>query len=164
VTDTLTNLGEIELAAVIPGAVAALAIALPDLQARLDALLAFSPGAIDLHANLALAEKIIIDIKAAIALNIVPPSISAQIAIVLGLVAALKAQLAAIAAFKALLTARAFVYAYSGTTAGYGPKITAELAAGFPGTGNALDQATILTIGATAQASVTAMAGVFVGI
>jgi len=162
-TDTLTNLGEIELAAVIPGAVAALAIAAPDLQARLDALLAFNPGAIDLHANLALAEQIVADITAALRLGIVPPSIQLQIDIVLGLIAALKAQLAAIVAFKALLTARAFVYGYTGTTAGYGPLITAELAAGFP-RGTSVDQATILTIGATAQASVTAMAGVFVGI
>ena len=162
-TDTLTNLGEIELAAVIPGAVAALAIAVPDLQARLDALLQFNPGAIDLHANLAIAEQLVLDIKAAIALGITPPSISAQIQIVLGLVASLKAMLAAIAAFKGLLTAKAFVYAYTGTTGGYGPLISAELATGFAG-GTSLDQATILTIGATAQASVTAMAGVFVGV
>lgn len=162
-TDTLTPLGEIEIGAIIPGAVAALAIAVPDLQARLDALLAFKPGAIDLHVNLALAEAIVADIKAAITLGIVPPSIQAQIDIVLGLLEGLRANLAAIAAFKALLTAKAFAYAYTGTTGGYGPLITAELTAGFPG-GTSLDQCTILTIGASAKASVTAMAGVFVGI
>jgi hypothetical protein len=163
VTDQLVNLGEIELAAFIPGAVAALAIAVPDLQARLDALLAFKPGAIDLHANLALAEAIVADIKAAITLGIVPPSIQLQIDLVLALLAGLQANLAAILAFKALLTARAFAYGYTGTVAGYGPLISAELVNGFP-RGNALDVASILTIGATAQASVTAMAGVFVGV
>ena len=81
---------------------------------------------------------------------------------VLALLAGLQANLAAIVAFKALLTARAFAYGYTGTVAGYGPLITAELTNGCP-RGNALDVASILTIGATAQASVTAMAGVFVG-
>jgi hypothetical protein len=155
---TITSLGEVSIGAAMPGAVAALNLALPDAQARLDALLAFQPGAISFQANLVLAAQIVAATTAAISAGVTPPSLSAQIAIVLGLLAPLRAQIAAIAAFQAQLGAGVYAYKYDGNTSTFGSELGAALGGHPPG-----EQSTAIVLGATSVASARAMAAVFVG-
>jgi hypothetical protein len=159
---TITLREEISLAAAIPGAIAALNLAVPQLQAQIDALLAFNPGAINFATDLQVAVGILADINGGIALGITPPSISAQISILLALLAPLQANLAAIAAFQALLSASVFAYGYSGPTNQFGTEMATELTGGFPGHSPA-EQCNALVLGTTSAATYSAMAGVFVG-
>jgi hypothetical protein len=155
---TVTSLGEMSVGAAIPGAIAALNLALPDAQARLDALLAFQPGAVSFQANLALAAQITAATTAAMSLGITPPSLDAQIALILELVASLRAQLAAIAAFQAMISAGVYAYKYDGNTSTFGSELGAALGGHPPG-----EQSTAIVLGATSVASASAMAAVFVG-
>lgn len=159
---TVTYGGEVEIAAAIPGAVAALNLAIPNLQAQLDALLAFSPGAISFQADLDMALGMVAAIRGAIAIGIQPPSLQAQIDIIFGLLASLQANLAAIAAFQALLSARLFAYGYEGPTNQFGTELQAELSGGYPGR-PATEQTHAIVLGAATNASYTAMLGVFMG-
>lgn len=157
----ITPLGTFKLSVLLPGVVAALALAVPDLQARVDALLAFSPGEIDLTASLSLAESIIADLTAALTLGITPPSIAAQIAIIAGILEGLQANLSAILAFQNLLVSGGvFAYAYDGNINNAGSELGAQLAVDYPGAaGNAHCNALIL--GTQIGATWTAMGGVF---
>lgn len=172
----LTYLGSLTLAAALPGAAAGFAasiegigLALPDIQARLDALLAFSPQPISFAAQLIVAQQIVASIQLAISIGLTVPDISAQIAIVASLVASLIATIGAINArldivisLTALLDAAGvFTYSYSGTADGLGPALTSELASGFPGGtgGSQLSNAVILAT--TTPATWTAMQGMF---
>jgi hypothetical protein len=155
---TITSLGELSVGAAIPGAIAALNLALPDAQARLDALLAFQPGGVSFAANLALLAQIQASIESAISLGIVPPSLQAQIDIILGLLAPLRAQLAAIAAFKAAIGAGVYAYKYDGNTSAFGAELAAALASHTTG-----EQSTAIVLGATSVAAASALAAVFVG-
>jgi hypothetical protein len=159
---TVSVIGEIELGAAIPGAVAALALAIPDLEAKIAALVAFKPPSISFEADLEMALAMVANLKTMIRLGIKPPSIEAQIQIMLSLLAALQANLAAIAAFKAVLSAKAFVYGFEGPTSAFGTELQNEIGSGFPGF-PASEQTHALVLGTTTQAAYSAMAKVFVG-
>ena len=172
----LTYLGSLTLAAALPGAAAGFAagidgisLALPDIQARLDALLAFSPQPISFTANVALAQQIVASLQLVISLGISPPDISAQIAIIASLVASLYATISLINArlsividLSALLDAAGvFAYSYAGAADGLGPALTAELSAGFPGGTGGAQAANAIVLATTTPATWTAMQGVF---
>lgn len=144
----ITPVGELSIGQAMPGAAAVgvagaagINLALPDIQARLAALLAFTPGEVNFAAQLTLALQTVASIQATIAAGIVPPSISFQLAAVAALVAELEAalvtitaQLTIIADFQALLTnAGMHVYAYSGQVDDFGDELDAEIGAGLPG-------------------------------
>jgi hypothetical protein len=171
----ITYLGSLTLGALIPkgaeagaAAVAAIELALPDLQARLAALASFAPSPGNFAADIALAQGIVTSIEAAIAVGISPPSLDAQIAIVAALVAELEAALAAINAqlsivtdFLALLdTGGVFAYAFSGNANALGGEFATELASGFPG-GGATDPTNALLFATTTPATWSAMSTVF---
>jgi hypothetical protein len=152
----ITYCGEVTIGAALPGIGVPFALAVGDLQARVDACVAalaqISVGMPSLTAQISLAEDIIANLQAAIAVGITPPTVSAQIGIMTALITALEAQLAIMLAVP-FGTAGVHIYAYAGTAGAFGADVTAALAAGFPGgTGagqacNALVLAT--TIGAT---------------
>ena len=171
----ITYLGSLSIGAAVPGAAALAAagqaginLALPDIQARLAALVQFTPQPVDFQAQLILAQQIVASIEAAIALGLAPPSIDAQLAIVAALVAELEAaianvhaQLTIIVDIAALLgTAGVHAYAYSGRADDLGGEFAAELVGGFPG-GGPTDSTNALLLATTSGATWTAMQGVF---
>lgn len=161
-TDVLTPLGSLSIGACIPGAVAAINLALPDLQAQVTALLAFAPAAINFQADLVLATQITASISAGIAAGISPPSFAAQIAIVASILGVLQARLSAILAITGLFAqAGVFAYAYDGRADGLGPTLAAELAGGFPGGTGAAEHTNALVLATTTGATWTAMQTVF---
>lgn len=90
---TITSLGSLSLGVALPGALACqiagelgINLALPDIQARLSALLAFSPSLGDFSVDLALTAQIAADINAAISIGLTPPSLSLQLAIIAALI------------------------------------------------------------------------------
>jgi hypothetical protein len=96
----ITVLGSLSLAVALPGAavaadagVSGINGALPDIQARIDALTAFAPSPISFTADIATANAIIASINATITAGLSPPDIASQIA----QIAALLAELTAIA-------------------------------------------------------------------
>lgn len=133
--DELAYVGEMTIGACIPGPVAAINVALPSLQAQVAGLLAFNPiPTVSFSADIGLATNIITNLNTSIALGISPPSISAQLAIVAGLLSGLQAQLSAVLGIVDLFArAGVHVYAYSGTPAGFGATLTSALSGGFPG-------------------------------
>lgn len=158
---TVTYVGELSIGAAVPGAVTALNLALPDLQARLASLVAFLPVNVDFAAQLVLAQQIVTSIQASITLGITPPSIAFQIAAVAALIAELEASVSAIADFTDLLAAAGLhVYAYAGDTDQLGTEMDTELAGGVPG-GGPTDAANALILITTVGATWTAMGGVF---
>lgn len=160
---TLTYLGGVSVGAAIPGVEAALAVSLTDLQARIDALLAFTPLEVDFAAQLALAESIVAGIQANITAGIAPPSISAQIALIAGLLSALEAQLEIILQLKNLmLTGGIDAYAYDGDAASLGGELTAALATGLPSGGTGATHINALILATRLSATWTAMGGVFI--
>src|SRR5690606_27332170 len=74
---TVSYVGSLSIGGALPGAALALESAIPDLQARLDALASFAPTTGSLSANLALANGILSNIQNAITLGVVLPDISA---------------------------------------------------------------------------------------
>lgn len=157
----LTYLGSYSLSVLLPGIVAALALSVPDLQARVDALLAFSPGEISLAASLQLAASITADLTGAIALGITPPSLAAQIDIVLGILAGLQANLQAILAFQGLLAhGGVYAYVYDGQAGSLGSELAASTSGGLPG-GTASEHCNALILATSVGATWTAMQGVF---
>jgi len=161
-TDTLTYIGNLTLAAAVPAPLAALNLAIPDLQARISALVSFSPGAINLQTNLALAEQMVKDISLQISLGVVPPSIDEQITIVTNLLAELEALLAQIESIVNLFAAAGVqAYAYDGTVGGFGAKVTSALSGGFPGGGGAGAHCNALVLATEIGATWTAMSGIF---
>lgn len=84
---TLLALGELTVGGAVPGCVSAVAegtaginAALPDIQARIAALFAFTPSAtIDYSAQLIAAQQIVAALQAAILAGQVAPSLSAQV-------------------------------------------------------------------------------------
>ena len=160
---SLTYLGGISIGAAIPGVGAALAISLTDLQARITALLSFSPGEVDFAAQLALAEQLVISIQANITAGITPPSISVQIALIAGLLAALRAQLLIILQLQnLLLTGGVDAYAYDGTAAAMGGEITTALASGLPSGGTGATHVNALILVTRLTATWSAMTQVFI--
>jgi hypothetical protein len=119
---------------------------MPDIAARLAALLAFTPTPIVFSESLTLAMQTVASIEAAIALALPAPDISAQMAIIAAQVAAVAAQVAAINAQLAVLVALesplavggVFAYAYDGAAATLGAELGAAVVADMTGHVNAL--------------------------
>jgi hypothetical protein len=168
---SLSYLGEYTIGGALPGAQAAalagaagINAALPDILARLTALQAFAPMPVSFSAQLSLANQLVMGIGQSIALGIPEPSIAAQIAAVLALVAELIAtvagihtQLSVVLDFQSLLAAAGVhVFAYAGGAGGLGGELSSALATGLPGGGGAaehVDAFVLMTsIGATADA------------
>jgi hypothetical protein len=173
---TVTLVGELSIGESIPGAaavgvagVAGINAALPDIQARLDALLGFSPTPIDFAAQLTLLNETMVSVNLAIAGGIVPPSIaaqiaevSAQIAALLAAVVSINAQLGIILDFQALLTnPGVFAYAFAGQVEDLGDELDAELAAGLPGGGGPTESVDALVLITNVGATWTAMSQIF---
>ena len=173
---SLAFLGSLSLAVAVPGAAAAATAgavgiggALPDILARLASLASFTPAPMSFAADLVLAQSVVAGVALAIATpGLTPPDISAQIAIIAGLIASLEAQIGAVnvqlgivTGFLALLeTAGVFAYAYAGRADGIGPALSTELAAGFPG-GSGADAANVLILGTITPATWAAMSQLF---
>jgi hypothetical protein len=172
---TLAYVGSLSLADAVPGAAAGAIAgqagingALPDIQARITALAAFSPSFGSFVADIALANSVIASINVAITAGLSPPSIGAQLAIVAAMVASLEATAVAIDAnltivedlLALLATAGVFAYAYAGTADGLGAALTTELAAGFPG-GGPTDATNALVLATTSSPTWTAMTSLF---
>lgn len=172
---SVTYLGALTIGDALPGGVAVAAAgyaginaALPDIQARLDALLAFSPLPVDFAAQLALAQSMVASVQASITLGLAPPSIALQLAIVAALIADIAAAIASISVqlgivvdFQALMgTAGIHAYAYAGQTQNLGAEMAVELAGGVPA-GAPTDAANALILVTTTPATWTAMGDVF---
>ena len=159
-TDTLTPLGEVTFGAALPGPAAALAISLPKLQAELDALLAFTPTPPSISADIALAAGILANLQANV--SITPPDLTAQLAIVADIIARLTPQISLVLGVVNLLaTAGLHLYAYTGTTAGFGSTLSSALASGLPGGSGSAEVCAGLALVATAGAAVGAMPQIF---
>lgn len=171
----LVYVGELSIGGAVPGAadaaiagVAGINLALPDIQQRLAALLAWSPTPVSFTAQLALAQAMVSSVTASIALGLPVPSILAQIAIIGALIAELEAAIAAVAVQLGLITAfqvhlgaaGLHVYAYSGPANGLGGAVTVALAGGLPG-GGPTDATNALVLATTIPATWTAMQAVF---
>lgn len=163
---SLTYLGQISAGAAVPGAGIAISAAIPDLEARIAALLAFQPAEITLAAQLDLALALVAMLQEAITLGIVPPGIAAQIAAVLALLGELQAKLTLIQGIVGLF-ARAGIhaYTYTGGAAAFGSAMLTELAGGFPGGGPADATAAIVIAAniATNPELMEVMSGLFAG-
>lgn len=172
---TVTYVGGLSLAVAVPAAASAVASgtagingALPDITARLEALAAFAPVPVNFAAQLSLAQATVASVQSAIALGLTPPSIDAQIAMVVALVAELEATVAAVNAnLTALTDLQAIldvdgvhVYAYDGTVEDLGPELTLELAAGLPA-GSPTDAARAIVLITSDPSAWTAMQAVF---
>jgi hypothetical protein len=163
---SLTYVGQVSVGAAVPGAGIAISAAVPDLEARITALLAFNPGEISLAAQLQLALNLVAMLQEAITLGIVPPSIAAQIAIIADLLGVLQAKLALIQGIVGLFgRAGAHAYAYTGGAAAFGTAMQTELTGGFPGGGPADSTAAIVIAAnlATNPELMEVMSGLFAG-
>lgn len=173
---TLLYVGELTIGEALPGAAAAAAAgisgingALPDIQARLTALAAFSPAPINFATQLTLAQSIVTSIQAGITAGLPVPDISAQIAAISALIAELLAtvtvingQLDIVLTFQGLLAAAGVhVYAYSGRADQLGPELDTELAGGVPGGGGGSEACNALALITTVGATWDAMGEVF---
>lgn len=141
----ITDLGSATLAVTVPGAAGAAAaigvacgIAAPDVTAQLSALASFTPTvSLSFAAQLDIAASIVSNINAAIAAGITPPSLDAQIALSVDIIADLQAKLALIEAQAAigialgslLATAGVRTLTYSGPQDDFGAELAAELGA-----------------------------------
>lgn len=132
--DTLTYLGGGSLGSRMPTALAANAAALADLQAKLAGLLVLqtqltiTPPSIAMQ--IALAAQATAQLTAAITL----PGIALSITSIATIIAQLTAQVSALLSIQASFgTVGLHAYRYSGTVAGLGGKLSAELASGLPG-------------------------------
>lgn len=158
-SDTITHLGTTSIGACIPGAMASISIAQGELEARIAAMASWSPGAINIGAQIALAEQILADLQ----LGVSPPSIGAQIAIMAAILAGLRAQLAVIMAFYDLCAkAGVDAYWYDGSAAGFGAAVASVTAAGLPSGGTGATHCDALVLAATASATAGAMRAVFI--
>jgi hypothetical protein len=158
---TTTYVGGLSVGVAMPGLTAGLAAgvtginsALPDIEARLAALLAFSPAPISFAASISLCQATLTGLQASLALGLPVPDISAQIAIVLALIGELEAALGLISAQLTIITdlqavlaeAGLHVWHYNGAASSLGTGMTTALASGVPsgGGGGATVDALIL--------------------
>lgn len=166
---SLVPLGSVSLAQALPGAQVAAAAgiagingALPDILARIAALLAFAPAPISFSFNLVEAAKIVASLNLAIAAGITPPNIAAQVAQIAALVAALEVTVSAVNANLSIVTgflgglaaAGIDAYAWDGPRNGLGPALTSAL-------GPSATHANALVLVTTNGATWSAMQAVF---
>lgn len=172
---TVSYVGSLSLAAALPAptavaeaGAAGIGLALPDIQQRIDALLAFQPAPVDFAQSLALAQSIVVSIESAIHLGIVPPTMASQIAQVSALVAQLlanvesiNAHLAIIVEFQGLLTAAGVhTYAFDGAVNAFGSEFGAVFAGGVGG-GAPSQHANAVVMLTTLASTWSAMAQIF---
>jgi hypothetical protein len=157
----ITYLGSLTIGATIPAAVFAVEAVLPNLQAQIAALAAFTATITppSFQADLALAGEIVANLQASIALGITPPTISAQLSIVAALLAVLEAQLSVILAIP-FGVAGVHAYHIAANANAIGGEITTQLAGGFPA-GGPTDPSNALLLATTIGATWTAMQQVF---
>jgi hypothetical protein len=142
---TIAKLGDMTIGAALPGVsiglaagAAGIGTALPDLQARMTALLAFSPPPLSLGfaGALALAQSVLSQLQAAAALGVPFPSVdtsAAQIAFALAEIgvklASVSAQLDLIVGLQGALSGGSLrAYAYEGAVGNFGAEFAVELA------------------------------------
>jgi hypothetical protein len=173
---TISYVGNLSIGAALPGAATAatagisgIGAALPDILARIAALQAFIPSPVNFGEMLTLAQQTVVSIQSGIALGLPAPDISAQIAAIEALIAALLAAVSAVNAqlnvvvdFQGLLAAAGLhVYAYAGAVNAAGSEISTALATGLPaGSGGAAASSGLLLI-TESGATWTAMSSVF---
>lgn len=166
----ITDLGSLTLGVVVPGAASAAVaidvacgIAAPNVSAQLEALASFTPSAgLSLAAQLSIAQSIVTNIQASIALGIEPPSLADQVAAAAAIIAQLQAQLVTVEAQAAIGVALAGLLAtggvrlltYAGAVEDLGPEVAEWLGAD-PASCNAL------VLIATSGGTWAAMQGVF---
>ena len=168
----ITYVGELSLGGSMPGAdaaavagVAGINGALPDIESRIAALMAFTPTDVNFAAQLQLAQSVVTSIQASIALGLPEPSLAAQIAMVTALINSLlavtvsvQAQLGIVIAFQGLLLAAGVhALAFDGTAGSLGSELDAALAPVVPA-GNHANAVVLVT---TVPGTWDAMTGVF---
>ena len=130
-------IGELTLAAAVPGPMSLLIAAQSQLQAQVTATLAMQATVTiptTLAQLIAMAEQILASLAGMLAQGLQPPTISLQLSIIASTVAALELQLAPYLALGAVAaTGGVFGYVYDGSTAGAGSELSVALAGGFPG-------------------------------
>jgi hypothetical protein len=157
-------IGELSLAAAVPGPMPLLLAAQAQLQAQVTATVAMQanvqiPNTLD--QLIAMAKQILANLEGMLLSGLEPPSINLQLAIIASTLAALELQLAPFLAFGAVMaTGGVFAYVYDGTTAGAGAEFTTALSGGFPGHSGA-DHCNMVVLGCVASATWTAMQTVF---
>jgi len=144
---TIANLGALTVGAAVPGCelavtagIAGITGALPDIQARIAALAAFTPVEVNFAADLAVAQATVAGIQLAITSGIPQPTIAAQIAIVSAQLAELQAQAVAVelqldalvALVAPLAVAGLIGYAYDGDATSAGGEIGAAIVGDYP--------------------------------
>lgn len=161
---SLTYVGELTIGGLLIGVEPPFLLAVGDLQARVDALIAaqaqISIAMPTLSVQIDLAASIIASLEAAIAVGITPPSISLQLSIMAALLLALEAQLALMLGIP-FGTAGVHVYAYDGTAAAMGGEVTTALIAGVPGGTGGAQHCNALVLATTIGATWTDMSAVF---
>ena len=165
---SLTYVGSLSIAALVPTTFALFASLTPYIQAQLT-------GNLDMSANLSIlppslsetvtiAGQILADLQAALALGLTLPSVDLSVS--------LNAQIAILAAFIASLEALIAlggaagidVFTYAGTVNGLGPALTGELANGSPSGGTAFDASNALVLLTRSSATWDSMVTFFGGI
>ena len=130
--DEVTVIGEIDVAAMYPSMVGLFAGMTADLNGRIAGLLAMSGAlAVQLPSLTAALEA-----AAMVTAQLTAGGVTLNIAIQAELLAELEAQLILIAGFLAAFgggSAKAEIFSYSGTAAGFGPAVTGEAGAGVQG-------------------------------
>ncbi|WP_437958599.1 hypothetical protein WME76_02315 [Sorangium sp. So ce119] len=166
----ITDLGSLTLGAVVPAAgaaaaatVAACDVAAPDVSGQLTALATFAPSAsLGLAAQLELAQSIVANILASIALGIEPPSLAVQASAAAAVISTLEAKLATVEAqlelaveLQALLgTAGVRLLRFAGPQNTLGGELSSAL-------GSATTSANALVLLTTSGVAWSAMQGVF---
>lgn len=160
----LTYCGEVTIGAALPGIEPPFLLAVGDLQARLDALIAaqaqIAVSMPALAAQIDLARSIIASLQAAIAVGITPPSVSAQVSIMAALLVALEAQVAAMLGVP-FGTAGVHIYVYDGAANAFGGDVTAALSGGFPGGTGGAQHCNAIVLATTIGATWTDMSACF---
>jgi hypothetical protein len=158
----VVNVGTgLTIGVVMPGIYPPFLLAVGDLQARINACLAFSAQvSLSFAAQLTLAASIIANIEAAVTAGLSPPTISAQLSIMAALLVTLEAQLAVMLAVP-FATAGIDVWAVDGTASDVGTQWAIAVASGFPSGGGPSAPANVLILGTTLGATWTDMSAVF---
>lgn len=159
---TVTYVGGITLGAAIPGVNSALLQAVGDVEAKIAACVNFAPNLVppSLTADIAANATIFANLTASLGANITPPSLSVQLDIIASTLIVVRAQLQIILDLFNLFTANLHLYAYSGQTDALGGEFTTELSAGVPG-GAGSDVANALLLITTVPADWAKIAQVF---
>lgn len=157
-------LGNLTIGECAPGAFTALLSAEADLNARVKALADFAVTVVppSLEADIALCLEMIAMLRLNITLGIQPPSIALQFQLVVDLVAALTLQLELILELmNAMSTAGVHLYHYSGQVGDFGSELTTALASGLGGGGSPSDACQAIVLATTLGATWLAMSKIF---